>query len=69
MPFFWLQGGEHPLRALDADEVELILDQVHVGVRSGTAWIMTNNPILQFLFWDGPRFWKGKWLDGYCSDL
>ena len=42
----WLQGGENPVRALDADEVELILDRIRVCVRSGTAQIMTNNPML-----------------------
>ena len=57
------------MRALDADEAELILDRLRVRVLSGTAQIMTNNPIFQFPFWDGPRFWEGKWLGGYCSDL
>ena len=57
------------MRALDADEVKLILDWLRVHVRSGTAQIMTDDPILQPLFWDGPRFWEGKWLDRYCSDL
>ena len=69
LPLFWLQGGEYPVRALDADEAELIVDRIHVHVRSGTAQIMTNNPMLQFPFWDGPRFWEGKWLVGYCSNL
>ena len=42
----WLQGGKYPVRALDADEAELILDRIWVRVRSGTARIMMNNPML-----------------------
>ena len=57
------------MRVLDADEAELILDRLCMHVRSGTAQILTNHPILQFPFWDSPRFWEGKWLEGYCSNL
>ena len=57
------------MKALDMDEVELVLDRIRMRVRSGTTQIMTNYPILQFPFWDGPRLWEGKWLDGYCSNL
>ena len=38
-------------------------------MRSRIAQILTKHPILCFPFWDGPRFWGGKWRDGYCSDL
>ena len=34
------------MRALDADEAELILDRIRVRVWSGTAQIMMNNPML-----------------------
>ena len=37
VPLLWLQGGEYPVMALDADEVELILDRIRVRVQSGTA--------------------------------
>ena len=46
VPLFWLQGGEYPMRVLDADEVELILDRIWVRVWSGTAQIMMNKPML-----------------------
>ena len=57
------------MRVLDVDEAELILDRLHMRVHSGTAHTMTNDPILQPPFWDCSRFWEGKWMDGYCSDL
>ena len=57
------------MRALDVDEAGLILDRLRVREQNGTTQILTNHPILQFPFWDGPRFWEGKWLDGYCSNL
>ena len=57
------------MRVLDVDEAKVILDWIRIRVRSGTAQILTNHPILHFPFWHGPRFWEGKWRDGYCSNL
>ena len=52
------------MRALDADEAELILDQLHKRVHSSTAQIMTDDPILQSPFWDGTDFGRGSgWMD------
>ena len=64
-----LQGGEYPVRALNATEEEIVLDQICTRVRSGTAQIFIDNPLLRQPFWDEPCFWEGKWRAGHFGDL